>query len=138
MLQLTMDQYEFAQYDFGRPINIKLYLEDKETLNDDTDYNGGVIQSFKRHGDGSFYPYRDVARGLSVFGIGAQIIANIDITFSVNYNTGTFTFDNTLLPTVPSYMWMKAVLFKGTSLESATKKVSSDLVRVFVEFGAPQ
>ena len=138
MLQMQMDQFEFAQYDFGRPINIKLYLEDYSTLNDDTDYDGGVIQSFKRHGDGSFFPYRDVSRGLSVFGIGAQIIANVDITFTTDFNTGSFTWDSTLLPTVPSYMWLKAVLFKGTSIEAATKKVSSDLVRVFVEFGAPQ
>lgn len=138
MLNMVMDQYEFAQYDFGRDINIKLYEEDKETLFTDTDFDGGVIQSFKRHGDGSFFPFRDVARGLSVFGIGAQIIENIDINFSVNFNTGTFTWTNTKQPTVPSYLWIKAVLFKGDLNASPTRVVSSDFIRVMVHFGAPQ
>lgn len=132
MLQMTANQYEFAQYDFGRATTIKLYEEDKSTLFSETGYTG-VIQSFKRHGDGSFFPFRDVARGLAVMGIGAQIIADVPIIFTVDNNTGTFTWTEALRPTVPGYMWLKAVLTKT----SDNSTVSSKLLRVFVELGAP-
>lgn len=131
-----MDQFEFAQYDFGSTINIKLYKEDKKTLFDGSGFSA-VIQSFKRHGDGSFFPFRDVARGLAVMGIGAQIIGNVPITFTTGNHTGTFKWDKTLLPTVPSYMWLKALLFKP-DLQATTEKISSKLLRVYVELGAPQ
>lgn len=214
MLQMTMDQYEFAQYDFGRATNIKLYDEDKETLFNNIGYTG-VVQSFKRHGDGSFFPFRDVARGLAVMGIGAQIIANVPLSLETGevigstitnggsgydtgalvtisssesgqtatasaqvvdgivigitlntlgngyravptvtftpatgepitdvatatleisaLGTGEFSWTSSLRPTVPGYMWLKAVLTKT----SDGSIVSSKLLRVFVELGAP-
>lgn len=132
MLQMTASQYEFAQYDFGRSTTIKLYEEDKATLFDDSNYTG-VIQSFKRHGDGSFFPFRDVARGLAIMGIGAQIIADVPISFDGGSGIGTFTWTETLRPTVPGYMWLKAVL---TNINDGST-VSSKLLRVFVELGAP-
>ena len=130
---MTLSQHEYTQYDFGRPTTLKLYEEDKSTLFTGTGYTG-VIQSFKRHGDGSFFPFRDVARGLAIMGIGAQIISNVPITFTVGNNTGNFTWTDTLLPTVPGYMWLKALL-TNTSTNAV---VSSKLLRVFVEFGGPQ
>ena len=211
---MTVNQYEFAQYDFGRETTIKLYEEDKETQFNPFGYTG-VIQSFKRHGDGSFFPFRDVARGLAVMGIGAQIIADVSLSLEIGdvtsitvtnggsgYTTGAlvtidspesgetatasaqvvagivigitiisggngyktvptitltpagsetitdvatatseisdlgsgeFTWTDILRPTVPGYMWLKAVLTK-TSNGSV---VSSKLLRVFVELGAP-
>ena len=136
MLNIVMDQYEFAQYDFGRPTNIKLYEEDKKTLFTGTGFTG-VIQAFKRHGDGSFFPFRDVARGLAIFGIGAQIISNVDINFTIDNHTGTFSWNSNDLPTVPGYLWIKALLFKGP-INARTEAVSSDFKRVFIHFGAPQ
>lgn len=131
-----MDQYEFGQYDFGTPINIKLYDNDYSTPFGGTGYSG-VIQSFKRHGDGSFFPFRDVSRGLSIFGIGAQIIDNVDISFTSNNNEGAFSWDSSKLPTVTGYLWLKALLYKG-NISNATERLSSDFVRVYVNFGAPQ
>jgi hypothetical protein len=92
MLNMTLDQYEFSTVDFGRPIFIKLYQEDKATLFGSTGYSG-VIQGFKRRSDGSFYYWNDVTRGIAVSGFGAQVVSNIDITFakqvaSVTVNNG--------------------------------------------------
>lgn len=131
MLSMVADQFEYSQYDFGRPTNIKLYEEDKKTLFTGTGYTG-VIQSFKRHGDGSFFPFRDVARGLAVMGFIAQIIEDVPISFTSGNHTGTFVWDATKQPTVQGYLWLKAVLKKSG------ESVSSKLIRVYIQPGAPQ
>ena len=135
MLNLTLDQYEYAQYDFGTPTNLKLYKEDKKTLFDGSGYSG-VIQSFKRHGDGSFFPFRDVARGLAVMGFVAQIISDVDINFTVGNNTGTFTWTNDKRPAVLGFIWLKAVLHKGP-LSAPTELLSSNFIRIHIPAGAP-
>lgn len=135
MLNMTLDQYEYSVVDYGRPTNLKLYEEDKATLFTGTGYDG-VIQGFKRRNDGTFYWWNDVTRGLAVSGIGAQVVSNIDISFSIGNNTGTFAFTKSNLPSIPGYLWLKAVLFKGgTGLSDATEVVSSDFVRVWIVMG---
>jgi hypothetical protein len=219
MLNMTLSQYEYAQNDYGRPTNVRLYEEDKATLFGGGDYDG-VIQAFKRHSDGTFAYWFDISRGMAVTGLGAQVIGNVPITFpdlqvkestvtsggtgyvtppnpvfelapsggrtaqGISFLTGdqvsrieitdpglypapmipgitftgggggsgatatavmekanaigTFVWDKSNLPTIPGYLWLKAKLFKGgTGLDDATVVVSSDLVRVYVEFGVP-
>lgn len=134
---MTLDQYEYAQLDYGRPTNLKLYEEDKATLFTGTGYEG-VIQAFKRHSDGTYSYWFDVSRGVSVTGLGAQVISNVPITFTSGNNTGSFVWTKANLPFIPGYLWIKAKLFKGgTGIDDATELVSSDFVRVFVEFGQP-
>ncbi len=137
MLSMTMDQYEFAQFDFGRPTNIKLYEEDKATLFTGSGFQG-VIRSYKRHTDGTFYYWQDVARGIAVTGFGAQVINDVPIVFTSGNNEGNFTWTKDALPTIPNYLWIKALLFKGgTGINDATELISSKFVRVYVEFGQP-
>ena len=132
---MTLDQYEYSVVDYGRATNLKLYEEDKATLFTGTGYDG-VIQGFKRRNDGTFYWWNDVTRGLAVSGIGAQTVSNIDIVWTQDNNEGTFAFTKSNLPSIPGYLWIKAVLYKGGSgLSDATEVVSSNFVRVFVEMG---
>lgn len=133
-----MSQYEFAQYDYGRPTNIKLYQEDKATPFNATGYDG-VIQAYKRHTDGTFYYWQDVARGIAVTGFGAQVINNVPITWTTQGSAeGTFVWTKQDNPTIPKYLWLKAKLYTaGQTISDADAIISSNLVRVYVEFGQP-
>lgn len=132
---MTLDQYEYSSIDYGRATNLKLYEEDKATLFTGTGYSG-VIQGFKRHNDGTFYFWNDVSRGIAVSGIGAQVVSNVPITFTQDNNEGNFAYTKAIQPSIPGYLWIKALLFKGgTGISDATELVSSDFVRVYVEMG---
>jgi len=125
VLRMVLDQYEFARYDFGRNINIKLYQEDGETPFDASGLTG-VIKSFKRAGDRAFF-FRDVERALSVIGQLAQVITDIPVTYTVQTDgTGFFKFTSELRPTIPGYLWLE---FQGTN---GTSQISSELIRVYV------
>lgn len=124
VLRLVLDQYEFMRYDFGRDVNFKLYEEDGTTLFSETGYTG-VVKAFKRHGDRAFF-FRDVAKALTVIGQVSQIIADVDVTFTIANHTGTFAWDSTKRPNIPGYLWLEVQLAKTGA------QVSSELVRVFV------
>lgn len=124
VLRLVLDQYEFMRFDFGRTINFKLYEEDGTTLFSETGFTG-VIKSFKRRGDRAFF-FRDVERALSVIGQVAQVIGNVDVSFSIGNHTGTFAWTATLRPTIPGYLWLEC------QLQKTGATVSSELVRVYV------
>jgi len=122
---MVLDQYEFARYDFGRDVNFELYQEDGETPFDASGYTG-VLKSFKRAGDRAFF-FRDVERALSVIGQIAQIITDIDITFTTQTDgVGTFKYTESVRPTVPGYMWLEIQLTK------AGERTSTELIRVYV------
>ena len=124
VLRLVLDQFEFMRFDFGRITNFKLYEEDGTTLFTGTGHTG-VIKSFKRHGDRAFF-FRDVAKALSVVGILAQVIADVDVTFTTGNHTGTFKWTESLRPSIPGYLWLELQLVK-TGVQ-----ISSELVRVFI------
>ena len=119
-----MDQWEFARYDFGRDINIKLY--DEQGAQFDADGYTGVIKSFKRHGDRAFF-FRDVAKALTVVGQVAQIIGDVDITWTTqNIGEGTFKWTSFERPSIPGVLWIEAQLSKSG------EQTSSELIRTYV------
>lgn len=127
MLTLTLDQYEFAQGDFGRIININLYNEDG-TIFDVTNYTG-VIQGLRRNTQIANDWFFDVSKGMAVKGKGDQVIAGVDI----DLDNLTFEWNNTLNASLPGYLQLRAVL---THTPSGVE-VSTDLVRTFVEYASP-
>ena len=125
VLSMTLGQYEFARFDFGRPVTFELFQEDKETPFDASGYTG-VLKSFKRAGDRAFF-FRDVERALSVIGQIAQIITDIPVTFTTQTDgVGTFAYTETARPTVPGYLWLEIQLTKSG------EQTSTELIRVFV------
>ena len=127
---MVLDQYEFSRYDYGRTINFRIYEEDGTTAFDATtlSLNTGVVKAFKRHGDRAFF-FRDVARALTVIGQLAQIITDVDITWTTQASgIGTFKWTADKRPHVPGYMWIEIELIDSPK----TVQISTELVRVFV------
>ena len=92
MLQLTLSQYEFGSYDFGRNVTFKGYTETGGVF-DATGYTGKIKVS-------------DVN--------GSQIINDLSITFtSQSTTTGTFAFTSTLRPYSVGYYWLELELTKA-------------------------
>lgn len=126
MLRMVLvNTSRLARYDYGNTIAFKLYNEDLTPFNA-TGYTG-VLKSYKRHGDRAFF-FRDVERALSVVGTLAQVIGNIDVTWtSQSTGEGTFAYTSTLRPTIPGYLWLEVELTKSGA------QLSSDLVRVYIQ-----
>ena len=125
MLQLRIDQYEFARYDFGRPVVIKIYDEDGGQFDAST-YTKSVIKCFKRHGDKAFF-FRDVARALTVIGQVSQIISDIDIVWTTqNIGEGSFKWTSSNRPSIPGVLWIELQLTKSG------EQLSSELIRTYV------
>lgn len=127
MLTLTLDQFEFAQGDFGRDININLYNEDG-TIFDVTNYTG-IIQGLRRNTQVSNDWFFDVSKGMAVKGKGDQVIAGVPI----DLDNLTFQWTPTLNAGLPGYLQLRAIL---THTPSGVE-VSTDLVRTFVEYASP-
>ena len=124
-LRLVLDQYEIVRNDYGYDINFKLYEEDGSTAFDASGYTG-VIKSFKRHGDRTFF-FRDVERAISVLGQVGTIIDDIDVTWvTQSSGIGKFQFTNTKKPSLTGFLWLEVQLTK------AGAKRSSELVRLFI------
>lgn len=124
-LRLVLDQYEIVRNDYGYDINFKLYEEDGSTAFDASGYTG-VIKSFKRHGDRTFF-FRDVERAISVLGQVGTIIDDIDVTWTTQSSgVGKFQFTNTKKPSLTGWLWLEVQLTK------AGAKRSSELVRIFI------
>jgi hypothetical protein len=124
---MTLDQYEFARYDYGRQINFKIYEEDGSTAFDATGLTG-VVKGFKRHGDRAFF-FRDVAKALTVLGSVAQIIGDIDIVWDTQASgVGHFSFTQNARPSINGMLWLEVQMVDSPK----TKQISTELVRVFV------
>ena len=124
MLQLLLDEYEFARYDFGTTINFKLY--DNSGNQFDADGFTGVIKAFKRHGDRAFF-FRDVAKALTVVGQIAQIIGDIDVTWTTqNIGEGSFKWTSSNRPSIPGVLWIEL------QLKKSDEQLSSELIRTYV------
>jgi hypothetical protein len=124
-LRLVLDQYEIVRNDYGYDINFKLYEEDGATPFNATGYTG-VIKSFKRHGDRTFF-FRDVERAISVLGQVGTIIDDIDVTWvTQSSGIGKFQFTNTKKPSLTGFLWLEVQLTKSGA------KRSSELVRIFI------
>lgn len=124
-LRLVLDQYEIVRNDYGYDINFKLYEEDGATPFNATGYSG-VIKSFKRHGDRTFF-FRDVERAISVLGQVGTIIDDIDVTWvTQSSGIGKFQFTNTKKPSLTGFLWLEVQLTKSGA------KRSSELVRIFI------
>lgn len=124
-LRLVLDQYEIVRNDYGYDINFKLYEEDGLTVFDASGYTG-VIKSFKRHGDRTFF-FRDVERAISVLGQVGTIIDDIDVTWvTQSSGIGKFQFTNTKKPSLTGFLWLEVQLTKSDA------KRSSELVRLFI------
>jgi len=132
VLKLALDQEDFARYDFGRQINLKLYTEPdsflfSNTAFDASTFTGAVIKVFKRHGDRAFF-FRDIARSLTVLGSIAQIINDITIVWDTQASgIGHFSFDSAARPSIPGNMWIMAQLTKSG------EQTSSELKKVFIQ-----
>lgn len=125
MLRLTLSQYEWARYDFGRNTTFRLYEEDGTTAFDATGYTG-VVKAFKRHGDRAFF-FRDVERALTVVGNLAQIINDITVSWTTQASgIGTFAWTQSDRPSVPGFLWIEVQLTK------TGEQTSSELIRTFV------
>jgi hypothetical protein len=124
---MTLNQYEFARYDYGRTITGKIYEEDGSTAFNATGLTG-VVKAFKRHGDRAFF-FRDVARALTVIGQVAQLISDVDITWTTQAS-GEFSFAWTAekRPHTPGYMWLEVQMVDSPK----TKQISTELIRVMV------
>ena len=128
-LYAQFDAYEFNRYDFGETITVNLYKKSGDTFAkfNANAYDTVVIKTFKRHGDRAFF-FRDVAKALTVIGMVAQIIGDINAIFDDKANgVVSFNFDSNLRPTVPGYHWMMVQLQKN-----AGGQESSKLVRVYI------
>jgi hypothetical protein len=126
MLRLILSNTQrLARYDYGSDITFKLYNEDLSAFNA-TGYDG-VLKSFKRHGDRAFF-FRDVERALSVVGTIAQVIPDIDVTWTTQSSgIGKFAYTASNRPTIAGNLWLEVQLTKsGTQL-------SSDMVRVYIQ-----
>lgn len=122
---LIVNTSRLARYDFGNDIAFKLYNEDL-TAFDASTYTTAVVKSFKRHGDRAFF-FRDVERALSVVGTLAQVIGNIDVSWTTQASgEGTFAYTSDSRPTIPGYLWLEVELQKSGA------QLSSDLVRVYI------
>ena len=92
MLSLTLSQYEFGSYDFGRSVTFKGYDETGTAFNA-TGYTGKIKVS-------------DVN--------GSQIINDLSVTFTTqSTTTGTFAFTSTLRPYSVGYYWLELELTKA-------------------------
>ena len=127
---ILVNTQRLARYDFGSTIAFKLYNEDL-TQFDATGFTG-VLKSYKRHGDRAFF-FRDVERALSVVGTLAQVIQDIDVTFTTqNIGEGEFAYTSDKRPTIPGMLWLEV------ELKKSGEQLSSDLVRVYIQASEAQ
>lgn len=127
MLRLILvNTQKLARYDYGNSIAFKLYNEDL-TAFDASSYTSAVVKTFKRHGDRAFF-FRDVERALSVVGTIAQIVGDIDVTWTdQSSGEGTFSYTDSARPSVTGIHWIEVQLKKSGA------QLSSDLVRIYVQ-----
>ena len=127
MLTLTLDQYEFAQGDFGRTINFNLYNEDGSIF-DVTDHTG-IIQGLRRNKQVTNDWFFDVSKGMAVKGVGDQIIADVP----VNLDNLTFEWNSILYANIPGYLQLRVIVTNDiTDVE-----ISTDLIRTLVKLASP-
>lgn len=115
-----------ARYDFGETIAFKLYNQDDSVFNAST-FTGAVVKTFKRHGDRAFF-FRDVAKALTVQGQIAQVINDINISWtSQATGEGTFAYTANDRPTISGHMWIEFQVTKTGA------QISSDLIRIYIQ-----
>lgn len=137
MLNLVLGDPQYGQYDYGNDITIQVYQQDKATPFDASGLNA-VIQTFKRYGDDNFLPFKDVARAIRLTGNMAQVIDDVDITFTTpNLGQGTFQWSKTDRPSLFGRFWIRAVLINGTTKNDDPRE-STRFVPIYVHPGAPQ
>lgn len=123
---ILVNTSRLARYDHGEAIPFKLYNED-ETQFDASTFTGAVAKTYKRHGDRAFF-HRDVAKSLTIQGQIAQVVNDIDVTWTTqNIGEGTITYTATDRPGISGYMWVSIQVTKTDT------QISSDLIRIFIQ-----
>lgn len=125
-LKLVLDTYRISMFDYGNDVNFKLYDEDLNAFDAST-YTTAVVKTFKRPGDRALF-FRDVAKAITLIRNVAQIVEDRTVTWTTQASgEGKFTYSQSQRPAVAGYSWIQV------QLEKSGAKLSSELVRIFVE-----
>lgn len=131
-LKLRLSTDAFSMYEFGRTFTYRIYNEDGSVFDATAPdaFTFPIVKCFKRPGDQALF-FRDVAKAIEIIRNVAQIVADIDATWTTqNQGVGTWAFTQEKRFGVGGHAWITVLMLDSKT--TPTKVTQTELLRVFV------